>query len=512
VEIVRPDEADKTPVQVWNRTCLGCHVSGATKGFDGQRLRYDTRWQDEGTSCERCHAPGAAHVERERALAKAGGEAARPSVPAPDDVLSPYRLDATKSTTLCAQCHSLRDVVAPGFTAGGDYYDYFMPMLEYGPRAEPDPAWWADGRPRRFSNDALGFWESRCFAFGKASCTTCHLDPHLPDVDRDETLATGQAAICLRCHEAIGKDVAAHTRHRPDGAGSACVECHMPRHVLSIKARIRDHSISLPAPETTARYGIPNACTDCHRDRTPAWAEGQLAKWFPANRRARVAARAEAFTLARNEKPEAISPLLALAASPAEPPLLRANALGHLGRFRDARAVEALTAAARSEEPVLRAVAVMNLEPARLSPPERERATSALVGALGDSRRVVRAGAALSLVRSGVTRLGEESSRGLFEAAKRHYVERARQHPDDAPTQLELGQFLLLDAQYAAAAEAFDLSRRLDPRQRLDYFLALVDYGRGRTGEARRRLEALAPDDPNAAAAERLRRRLAPPP
>jgi tetratricopeptide (TPR) repeat protein len=174
--------------------------------------------------------------------------------------------------------------------------------------------------------------------------------------------------------------------------------------------------------------------------------------------------------------------------------------------------VEALTAAARSEEPVLRAVAVMNLDPARLSPPEREKAVSALASALGDPKRVVRAGAALSLVRSGVTRLPGDASRGLFEAAKHHYVERARQHPDDAPTQLELGQFLLLDGQYAAAAEAFDLSRRLDPRQRLDYFLALVDYGRGRTEEARRRLDALAPDDPNAAAAERLRRRLAPPP
>src|SRR5262249_56377434 len=84
------------------------------------------------------------------------------------------------------------------------------------------------------------------------------------------------------------------------------------------------------------------------------------------------------------------------------------------------------------------------------------------------------AGGALSVGGSGVTRLHEEGPGGLFEAAKRDYVERARLHPDDAQTQLELGQFLLLDAQYSGAAEAFDLSRRLDPRQRLDYFLALV--------------------------------------
>ncbi len=510
VEIVRPDEAEKTTVQVWNKTCADCHTSGHTKGFDTKHLAYSSRWQDPGTSCERCHGPGGAHVDRERLRAKAGPAGLAPSAGTGDDVLSPYQLDATKSTTLCAQCHTLRDVVATGFTAGNDYYDHFMPMLEYGPRADHDPAWWADGRPRRFSNDALGFWQSQCFLKGKATCTSCHLDPHLPDVDRDPNVRAGQQALCLRCHEPIGRDVAAHTRHRADGPGSECVECHMPREVLSIKARIRDHAISLPAPETTARFEVPNACNDCHAYRTPAWAESQLVKWFPENRRARVTARAEAFTLAREGRTESIPKLLALAADGSEPPLHRANALGHLGRFPDPRSVEALVTAAGSREPILRAVAVMNLELAKLSGPVREKATAALVAALADPRRVVRAGAALSLVRFGVTRLAGEPG-GLFEAAKKDYVERARLHSDDAQTQLELGQFLLLDAQYASAAEAFDLSSRLDPRQRLDYFLALVDYGRGRMEAARRRLEKLRPDDPHTEAAQRLLQRLAPP-
>ena len=33
-----------------------------TKGYDAALARYDTRWTDFGTSCERCHGPGAAHA------------------------------------------------------------------------------------------------------------------------------------------------------------------------------------------------------------------------------------------------------------------------------------------------------------------------------------------------------------------------------------------------------------------------------------------------------------------
>ena len=49
----------------------------------------------------------------------------------------------------------------------------------------------------------------------------------------------------------------------------------MPRTVLSIKAQIRDHSLSIPVPENTTRHGIPNACNLCHKDRDASWATRQ---------------------------------------------------------------------------------------------------------------------------------------------------------------------------------------------------------------------------------------------
>ena len=36
--------------------------------------------------------------------------------------------------------------------------------------------------------------------------------------------------------------------------------------------RRRDHTFQPPVPEMTAAFGVPNACTTCHDDRSPEWA------------------------------------------------------------------------------------------------------------------------------------------------------------------------------------------------------------------------------------------------
>ena len=109
-------------------------------------------------------------------------------VAADTGIVRPTRLEPARATAVCAQCHSLRDALGPSFTAGADYDDHFVLKLEYTPRKEQDPVYWADGRPRRFSNDAAGLWQSQCYLRGGATCATCH-DPHRPNVDLHATLA-----------------------------------------------------------------------------------------------------------------------------------------------------------------------------------------------------------------------------------------------------------------------------------------------------------------------------------
>lgn len=476
-EIVRPAEADERIVQQWNRHCVGCHVSGQDTGYDPGTRTYHTQWTDFGTSCERCHGPGRQHVIAARATPRTAAAS----------IVRPTRLDANHASMVCAQCHSLRTVINPGFTAGADYYDFFIPALEFAidarPRGSQDPPYWPDGRPRRFSNDAIGLWQSACFLRGGATCTTCHVDPHLPDIDRNPQLAPAAGnALCASCHRAIAAQPAAHTRHAPDSPGSSCIECHMPKTVVSLKATMRDHTLSVPAPENTVRFGIPNACTECHRDKRASWAVSVMRSWWPEGRRQRLIAQAEAFAAARAGRDEAVPRLVAIAEDRSYPPLIRANAIGYLGRFSDPRALEAIVRAVRGGEPVIRLMGVAALRgPAPRTPDAR----AAILDALQDPRRAVRVAAALTLAERGGSDL-PMADRPRLRAVSREIAAWTRQHTDDPGLQRLAGVVHLLAGNIDAGASALSLSLDHDPTAaETRFLLGLARVAQGRREEAR---------------------------
>ncbi len=310
LDAANPEESPNDVVPIWNKTCYSCHVSRGQKNFDPEGPRYRTAWQSLGVDCESCHGSGSRHAAK----------------PARDNIVNPARLNAARSTMVCAQCHSSRDIYADGFPAGADYYDSFMPVMEYRLPASPDPAFWPDGRPRWFANESVALWQSQCFLKGKASCITCHAG-HNPQARAD------QNAVCAGCHKAVAANVAAHTHHAPKSAGSSCVECHMPPTVTGLNARMRDHSIGIPVPENTVTHGIPNACNLCHQDQDAAWAARQTTAWYGAKSRQSLIRRADAFTQARQENAAAIPALLEILSDPSAGVWIRANAAGYLGSF-----------------------------------------------------------------------------------------------------------------------------------------------------------------------------------
>jgi predicted CXXCH cytochrome family protein len=472
VDVGNPEEASGDRVLVWNKTCYSCHVSREQKNFDSEHLTYRTTWQDFGVSCESCHGPGTEHIAQ-------AGKAA---------IVNPAKLDPMRSVMVCAQCHSSRSIYADGFQAGGNYYDYFLPEMEYRLAASDDPAFWADGRPRWFANDAIALWQSQCFLKGGATCVTCHSQAHNPDVERNPQLRPNNNALCTGCHKAIGANIAAHTHHAPASAGSFCVECHMPATTVGLHAQIRDHSMSIPVPENTIRHAIPNACNLCHRDKDAAWSVQQMSAWYGTRSRQKSILRADAFTQAKQGNAAAIPALLAILSDESAGSWLRANAAGYLGSFPDnPSAYGAVLHSFSDRDPLVRATASTAIRPSR---GQRAELAVDLLPLLQDPARTVRMSAGIALVTMGVKPFaGEDGER--FEQSKELYRARAAIYADDAAQQFAAGKYFLLAGDMDGAAAAFRLSLKLDPATPAQYLLARSLQAKGELQEARQILQSI---------------------
>jgi predicted CXXCH cytochrome family protein len=111
----------------------------------------------------------------------------------------------------------------------------------------------------------------------RENCLNCH-EPH------GLALREQGNGLCAQCHLPAKFDVAEHHHHQQGSAGAQCVNCHMPSKTYMEVDDRRDHSFRVPRPDLTEKIGVPNTCNACHADRTPAWAAGTVAGWYPHGR------------------------------------------------------------------------------------------------------------------------------------------------------------------------------------------------------------------------------------
>lgn len=348
----------------WNAMCGTCHNTGYDKNYEVETDTYNTQLFEHGVGCESCHGPSAAHVRwREKKLFRMGRD--------PITKVQPWRIIDT-----CGACHTRRIDFTGKFTPGDEFLDhYFMALPDHSNVYYPDGQIWDEDF--EFSS----FRMSRMYHEG-VRCIDCH-DPHT-----GFRYLEGNP-LCMRCHEL--KIEASHSHHDPAKPGSKCTDCHMPITTYMARHPRHDHGMTIPDPELTRDWNVPNACMRCHADKGLNWNIEWTNRWYKPPAIRNTGRRARAFARAKANDLSAIPEVIRIARE--DPyPIWRGIAIGMLGPWADRPEVTALgVASLRDSDAVVRAQAVQLLEP--VAGQVRE----ALLPMLNDALRCVRIRTAASL-------------------------------------------------------------------------------------------------------------------
>lgn len=362
----------------WNSMCATCHNTRVRKNYDQASDTYHTAMAQMSVSCESCHGPMASHVQWERKYNAKGGR---------DPNLHP--LSNAQMVDTCGSCHARRGDLTGDFVPGDSFFDHYM--LD---GVDASDTFYPDGQIHDEDYELSAFLGSKMHAAG-VRCVDCH-DPH-----SGKTLLVGNA-LCMRCHvgaypKAPIIDPLKHTFHRPDSAGSQCINCHMPQTIYMQRHGRHDHGFTTPDPLLTLQLGIPNACNRCHADKSADWANENASKWYGAKLDRPARHRAMTIAAARKGEDSARPGLLALMSDATQPPYWKAACANLLAPWVGREDVRtALLLELKAPDPLERASAVRALGALIDQAPVH----SAIQTCLSDPARNVRISAANALQQS----------------------------------------------------------------------------------------------------------------
>ena len=290
-----PMERSFPPGTSWNLICNRCHATRGRPGID-ESGRMDTTVAEFGIACEACHGPAEEHVRVNRDPLRRyrlhfSGE--------PDPtIVHPLRLPPDRASQVCGQCHGASD-----FIRASDAREWYRTGSRYRPGDDllslkkmlvSDPTrFWSDGMIRVGGREYNSLLETPCYkhgdpAKGIMTCFSCHTMHKPPDDPRPiEEWANDQLTLgmdgneaCLKCHTGFRSRIEEHTHHARGSTGSRCMNCHMPYTAYGLLKATRSHQINNPTVQASLLTGRPNACNQCHLDKTLAWTAESLNRWY----------------------------------------------------------------------------------------------------------------------------------------------------------------------------------------------------------------------------------------
>lgn len=207
--------------RVVNDRCIACHNSYPTPVA---HTNDQFTAMPSGVGCERCHGPGALHVDARLA-----------SEQAPDSVdwtiVNPKHLSPARRLDVCQQCHLqgtvmlLRDGETPYSFRPGQAFEAHQALFS------TVASTGQEGGTIGVISHAERMQQSACYLETQAAprpleCTTCH-NPHEGFRDKGPAYFNG---TCQTCHAPAALAARVTPESRPDHTPAAnCVACHMPK-------------------------------------------------------------------------------------------------------------------------------------------------------------------------------------------------------------------------------------------------------------------------------------------
>lgn len=252
--------------QNWNTMCATCHSTNLRKNYDVNTDTYKTSYNIINVSCESCHGAGMQHVDFINSSDYKSGK----------KIVGSYlklhkKTNQTELLNTCAPCHTRISEVNTTHIESKELMDNYIPQI-------PDVEFYhADGQIKDEDYEYTSFLQSKMYSVG-VKCTDCH-NPHTSKLKRIGNLT------CTQCHVTTKYDVPSHTFHPKGSPSSQCINCHMLSKVYMGNDLRHDHSFRVPRPDLSVKYGTPNACSNCHKDKSEKVLADAVVKWYGPKRK-----------------------------------------------------------------------------------------------------------------------------------------------------------------------------------------------------------------------------------
>jgi len=245
--------------QNWNTMCAECHSTNLEKNYSIEKDSFHTTYSEINVACESCHGPAGKHISW--ANKNPNGK-------------NTYILKGVHQKNqldLCASCHARRVKLTPNLEVGTSFENQYMVQNL------STNFYHGDGQIEEEDYVLGSFMQSKMFAEG-VKCSDCH-DSH------SLTLKFQGNKLCLQCHEPKGYETKSHYFHEENTEGSLCINCHMTGKYYMGNDFRRDHSFRIPRPDQSVKYDTPNACIQCHKDKSNQWASEAINNWYGPKRK-----------------------------------------------------------------------------------------------------------------------------------------------------------------------------------------------------------------------------------